>query len=78
MDSVTELDASTGTLVQILSASSYGFDEPDAVSSDGTDVWVINADDSLTGFPAGTGAAQRAVNARRTRGPSQPRPVPER
>ena len=41
-NSVTELDASTGALVQVITGSSYGFDDPDAVSSDGTHVWVVN------------------------------------
>ena len=40
--SVTELDAATGALVQVISGSSYGFDSPEAVSSDGTHVWVAN------------------------------------
>ena len=40
--SVTELDASTGALVQVLSASTYDFSTPDAISSDGHHVWVTN------------------------------------
>ena len=52
-DSVTELSAATGALVQVIGGSSYGFDEPDAIASDGTDVWVANlGGQSLTGFPA--------------------------
>jgi hypothetical protein len=40
-------------LVQVIGGSSYGFDEPDAIASDGTDVWVANlGGQSLTGFPA--------------------------
>jgi hypothetical protein len=31
------------------------------VSFDGTDEWVINAGQSLTAFPAGTGAVHRAA-----------------
>jgi len=42
-DSVTELNASTGALVAVISSSSYGFDVPEAVSSDGTHVWVATA-----------------------------------
>ena len=39
---VTELDASTGALVQVLSDASYGFVLPTAITSDGTHVWVQN------------------------------------
>ena len=38
--SVTELSASTGALVQVISGREYGFEDPDAISSDGTHVWV--------------------------------------
>ena len=48
-NSVTELDAATGALVQVISGPTYGFDfgtdlagEPDAIDSDGTHVWVAN------------------------------------
>ena len=50
---MTELDAATGALVQVIKGPSYGFDAPEAIASDGTDVWVANtADQSVTGFPA--------------------------
>jgi len=50
---VTEMSAATGALVQVLSAPSYGFREPVAVFSDGTNVWVTNYYvQSVTGFPA--------------------------
>jgi len=52
-DSVTELDAATGAAVQVISGSSYGFGEPDAIASDGTDMWVANpGSESITGFPS--------------------------
>ena len=41
-DSVTELDAATGALVQVINGSSYGFNYPVAITSDGTHVWVAN------------------------------------
>jgi DNA-binding beta-propeller fold protein YncE len=41
-NSVTELNESTGAVVQVLSSASYGFDHPDAISADGTHVWVAN------------------------------------
>jgi hypothetical protein len=38
--------------VQVISGSRYGFDEPDAIAANGTDVWVANlGDQSITGFP---------------------------
>jgi len=52
-DSVTELNATTGTLPRVLSGSHDGFSQPEAISSDGTDVWVANpGNESVTGFPA--------------------------
>ena len=56
---MTELSASTGALVQVISGSSYGFDNPHAVSSDGTHVWVANDSNTLnsvTELSASTGA----------------------
>ncbi len=41
-NSVAELNASTGALVTVLSGSSYGFDGPAAITSEGTQVWVTN------------------------------------
>jgi DNA-binding beta-propeller fold protein YncE len=52
-NSVTELNAATGALVKVITGSRYGFDGPEAVSSDGTHVWVANQrDQTVTGFPA--------------------------
>ncbi len=45
-NTVTELSASTGGLLQVLSASSLGFDDPVAISSDGARVWVANSANS--------------------------------
>ena len=39
---MTELAASTGALIKVLKDSAYGFDKPEAISSDGNDVWVTN------------------------------------
>jgi hypothetical protein len=33
-------------------AAAYQFSSPDAIAADGTNVWVTNADQSVTGFPA--------------------------
>jgi DNA-binding beta-propeller fold protein YncE len=54
-NAVTELNAATGALVQVLTGSRYGFSDPVAVAADGTRVWVANGDsDSVTEFPAST------------------------
>jgi DNA-binding beta-propeller fold protein YncE len=51
-NSVTELSASTGALAKLISGSSYGFNSPLAIASDGTRVWVANGDgQSITEFP---------------------------
>jgi len=61
---VTELSASTGALVQVISDSSYGFNYPTAVSSDGTHVWVLNAggNSSVTELSASTGALVQVIS----------------
>ena len=52
-DSVTELSASTGALVKVIRGSSYGFDYPSGITSDGTHVWVANYwGNSVTEFSA--------------------------
>ena len=61
-NSVTELSASTGALVRVFSASSYGFSGPRAVSSDGTHVWVANDLDSVTELSASTGALVQVIS----------------
>lgn len=61
-NSVTELDASNGSLVGVISASKYRFASPDAVSSDGTNAWVVNAiGDSVTDLQASDGALVRVL-----------------
>ncbi|MGA2969635.1 MAG: hypothetical protein ABSE75_07505, partial [Acidimicrobiales bacterium] len=40
--SVTELNASDGSLVQVINSSADGFVEPDAIAVSGGDVWVAN------------------------------------
>jgi hypothetical protein len=51
---VTELSASTGALVKVITGSAYGFNVPVAVSSDGVNVWATNrGTQSVTGFPVG-------------------------
>ncbi len=62
-NSVTELSAKTGALVQVISGSSYGFNEPLAISSDGTDVWVMNGgNNSVTELSASTGSRVQVLS----------------
>ena len=61
--SVTELSASTGALVKVISGSAYKFNDPDAIASDGTHVWVANAaGDSVTELSASTGALVKVIS----------------
>jgi DNA-binding beta-propeller fold protein YncE len=60
--SVTELDASTGAVIQVIKAKKYGFAHPYGVSSDGIHVWVTNfGDNSVTEFDASTGALVQVI-----------------
>ena len=62
-DSVTELNAGDGSLVQILSGGRYGFDYPAAIAVDGADVWVASLEgSSLTELNAGDGSLVRTVS----------------
>jgi DNA-binding beta-propeller fold protein YncE len=55
--SVTEFDAATGSLVQVIPANAYGFNSPIAVTSDSSHVWVANiGSNSVTELDAATGA----------------------
>jgi DNA-binding beta-propeller fold protein YncE len=61
---VTELDAATGTLVQNIKGSGYGFNHPAAISSDGTHVWVANEHgSSVTELDAATGALVQVITS---------------
>ena len=61
-NSVTEIDASDGSLVRVLSASKYSFDQPAAMAFDGTHLWITNADDSVTEINASSGAFVRNLS----------------
>jgi hypothetical protein len=51
-NSVTELNASTGARVRVISAAAYGFNGPDALAVSGSDLFVANADgNSVTELP---------------------------
>jgi DNA-binding beta-propeller fold protein YncE len=60
-NSVTELDASTGTLVQVLSRG-YGF-EPAAMAVDGPHIWVADYGASVTELDASTGTLVQVLSA---------------
>ena len=48
--------------MKVISGSSYGFDSPDAITSDGTHVWVANLyGNSVTELSASTGALVRVI-----------------
>jgi hypothetical protein len=52
--SLTEIDASTGSLVKVISASRYEFDAPSSVVGVGDELFVANSlGDSVTELPAG-------------------------
>jgi hypothetical protein len=52
-NSVTELDAATGALVQVLNGPQYRFVAPGGIGLDGSHVWVTNTgSESVTEFPA--------------------------
>ena len=63
-NSVTELNAATGALVQVINDSSDGFSDPArGISSDGSHVWVASEDDdSVTQLDAATGALVQVIN----------------
>jgi YVTN family beta-propeller protein len=57
-NTVNELDASDGSLVQTIPVGS----SPDAISSDGTDVWVANfGDDTVTELDASDGSLVQTI-----------------
>jgi hypothetical protein len=65
---VTELDASTMGLVQVISGPAYGFDDPVAMDAAGGHVFVVNqgsGDDhgSVTELDGATGALVRVIDA---------------
>jgi len=56
--------ASTGALVKVIASSSYGFNSPLAIASDGTHVWAANASgNSVTELSASTGALVDVIDS---------------
>ena len=62
-NSVTELNASDGSLVQTLSGGSYGFSQPEGIAFDGAHLWVANdIANSVTEFNASDGRWVRTLS----------------
>jgi hypothetical protein len=55
---VTELNAGNGSVVQILSNASYGFDSPQGITMDGTHVWIADG-----GGDSSSGGSVTELNA---------------
>jgi DNA-binding beta-propeller fold protein YncE len=68
-NSVTEINANTGALIRVISASRYELNEPRAIAVTGTTVWVLNSGDvsrtAITEIDAATGALIRVISATR-------------
>ena len=62
-NSVTELNASDGSLVRILSGAGYGFGGPVGIASDGTHVWVTSTNgNSVTELNVSDGSPVRILS----------------
>lgn len=56
-NSVTEISAITGSVVRVLSGGNYGFNVPEGLAFDGTNIWVANWNgNSVTELNESTGA----------------------
>jgi hypothetical protein len=68
-NSVTEINANTGALIRIISASRYQLNEPQAIAASGDTVWVLGSNDvgntAVTEIDAATGALVRVISAGR-------------
>jgi hypothetical protein len=49
--SITEINASNGTLAGVLNSPYYGFENPSAFAYNGSDLWVANVTNSVTVIP---------------------------
>ena len=63
---VTELNASTGAVIRVVSSLDFDFDTPDTIAADGPDIWVANQNgnsgkDSVTELDAATGKILRTI-----------------
>jgi DNA-binding beta-propeller fold protein YncE len=61
-NSITELNASNGSLVRVTNAAADGFNSPGVVAVGGTRVWVANSlGNSVTELNASNGSLVRAI-----------------
>ena len=51
-NSVTEINASTGTLIRVLSGREYHFQDPSGIAASGSTAWVTNMGRQLRHPPA--------------------------
>jgi hypothetical protein len=64
LNSVTELNASNGSLVRVINAKADRFNAPAAFAVSRTHIWVLNAGgDSITELNASNGSLVRVINA---------------
>jgi 6-phosphogluconolactonase (cycloisomerase 2 family) len=62
--SVTELDATTGRVIRVITAQTVPFDEPTAIAVSGSHVWVANLDySSIVELDASNGSLVRLIRA---------------
>jgi hypothetical protein len=62
-DSVTEINPSSGAwLNTFLRSKGYRFDQPAAITTDGSDLFVANANDSVTEMRSSNGALVRVIS----------------
>jgi hypothetical protein len=73
-NSLTEINASTGALIRVISGAQYGFDNPDGLALSGNELFVANSykwtAGSITEINASTGALIRIFGQKDLRGPS--------
>jgi DNA-binding beta-propeller fold protein YncE len=63
-NSVTEINAATGALIRVITASRYRLNEPMGITTSGNTVWVADKD-SVTEINAATGALIRVLGGSR-------------
>ncbi len=60
---VSEIDASTGALIRVISGASYKFTDSVAIAARGSRVWTVSSfDNSVTEIRASTGALVRVIS----------------
>jgi streptogramin lyase len=63
-NSVSEINASTGTLVKMLRGKTFGFDQPRAIVHISTHLFVANANDTVSVITAATSAAAGVLSGK--------------